>query len=416
VSHDGKGHRVTTTEGTSEVADLAAKFDHWNPEQAVDPHGLYDELRAKCPIVHSEQNGGYYVAMRYDDVEEIAKNPTTFSSRYTSVPRAMFGDFNLLPPIQLDPPDHTAFRKLLVKPFTAPNVQRWEDEIRQECRRAIAGFIDKGSVDVVDRYAKYIPLRLMATMLGISATDEELFASWIHRILEVGAADPESLLAAAGEMQVYLSKAIADHRSAPRDDLMSLLIDSEVDGRRLSDEDLLGVVFLLILAGMDTTWGMISAAILYLSRRPEDRARLAADPALLPRAVEEFVRYFAPVLEGRFTTEDVEIRGVQIPKGESIMLCFASANRDPEAFPDADKVVIDREENRHFGFGVGVHRCLGAHLARLEVRVALEEWLAAIPEFSLEDEAGVRWGAGQLWSPRAVPVTFPAARRTGVGS
>ncbi len=402
-----KGRQVSTAEGSPSTAELAAGFDHWNPEQAVDPHSLYRTLRDACPIVRSERHGGYYVAMRYTDVERIAKNTSDFSSRYTSVPRAMFGDFNLLPPIQLDPPAHTAFRKLLVKPFTAQNVQRWEESVREECRRAIQEFIGRGSCAVTTEYSKYIPLRLMATMLGISSTDEEIFSSWIHRILEVGAAEPDALLSAAGEMQVYFAKAIADHRLEPKGDLISLLLESEVDGQRLSDDELLGVLFLLVLAGMDTTWGMISAAILHLSQHPADRDRLVADPSLLPVAVEEFVRYFAPVLEGRVTTRDVTFNGVEIKEGESVMLCFASANRDPNAFPDAEKVIIDRAENRHFGFGVGVHRCLGAHLARLEVRVALEEWLRAIPEFTLVDPDSVRWGTGQLWNPRSLTVSFP---------
>jgi cytochrome P450 len=325
----------------------------------------------------------------------------------------MFGEFTILPPIQLDPPAHAMFRKLLVKPFTAQNVQRWEDLVRRDCRQVISQFINEGRVEVSSQYAKFIPLRLMATMLGISPDDEGRFASWIHRILEMGGTDPDGALAAAGEMQVYLAGSIADHRAKPRDDIITLLLESEVDGDRLSDEDLLGALFLLILAGMDTTWGMITAAILHMSTNPEDRDRLAADPSLLPVAIEEFVRYYAPVHEGRAATRTLQFNGVTIKEGDPLLICFGAANRDPAAFEDPESVIIDRKQNRHFGFGVGIHRCLGAHLARLEVRLALEEWLRAIPEFWLAEPDKVRWATGQLWSPKDVFVGFPVDRTGG---
>jgi hypothetical protein len=247
----------------------------------------------------------------------------------------------------------------------------------------------------------------MATMLGMPPEEEDVFASWLHRILEVGGAEPEQAMAAAGEMWGYLSKLIEQHRETHRDDLIGLLIDSEVEGQRLSDQDLLGAVFLLILAGMDTSWGMIGSSLFHLATHPDDRARLVKEPELLPTAIEELVRYYAPVLEGRVTTRPTELGGVTIQEDESVFLCFGSANRDEEAFEDADKVIIDRADNRHFGFGVGVHRCLGAPLARLELRVALEEWLTRIPDFWLEDPAGVTWSTGQLWGPRRVPLAFP---------
>lgn len=397
----------------SAVAELAANFDHWDPAQAADPHATFRQLREHCPVARSQRHGGFWVLTRYDDVEKVLKNPTDFSSRYTSIPRGMFGEFTILPPIQLDPPAHAMFRKLLVKPFTAQNVQRWEDLVRRDCRQVISRFVDRGRVEVSAEYARFIPLRLMATMLGISPDDEGRFASWIHRILETGGAEPDGALAAAGEMQMYLASSIADHRANPRDDIITLLLESDVDGARLSDEDLLGALFLLILAGMDTTWGMITSAILYMSEHPEDRGRLAGDPSLLPVAIEEFVRYYAPVHEGRAATRTLQLNGVTIAKGDPLLVCFGAANRDPAAFQDPESVIIDRKTNRHFGFGVGIHRCLGAHLARLEVRLALEEWLSAIPEFWLAEPDKVRWATGQLWSPKEVIVGFPTGGAGG---
>jgi hypothetical protein len=404
-----KEAQMTLSDRTAEsaVEDPAAAFDHWDPAQAADPHRIFEALREKCPVAHSDRHGGFWIITRYRDVEEICKNPAVFSSRYTSVPRGMFGDFVTLPPIQLDPPEHTAFRRLLLPSFTPQAVARWEETIRKDCVSLIGAFVDRGHCDASVEFAKHIPVRLMATMLGMSPEDEEVFASWLHRILEVGGTEPEQALSAAGEMWGYLSRLIEEHRQTPKDDLVGLLIESEVEGQQLNDQDLLGAIFLLILAGMDTSWGMIGSSLLHLANHPEDRARLVAEPGLLETAIEEFVRYYAPVLEGRATTQPVEFGGAAMEEGESVLLCFGSANRDPEAFEDADKVIIDRPDNRHFGFGVGVHRCLGAPLARLELRVALEEWLTRIPEFWLEDPAAVTWSTGQLWGPRRVPLAFP---------
>jgi cytochrome P450 len=182
---------------------------------------------------------------------------------------------------------------------------------------------------------------------------------------------------------------------------------SEVNGRPVPEPHVLGTCFLLLVAGIDTTWSSIGSALWHLAQHPEDRARLVAEPELMPVAVEELLRAYSPVTMARVVTEDLEYGGRKIAAGDKVLMSFPAANRDPEKFPDADKVIIDRAENPHIAFGVGIHRCAGSNLARMEMQVSIEEWLARIPEFRLEDPDAVTWAGGQVRGPRSMPVVFP---------
>jgi cytochrome P450 len=202
----------------------------------------------------------------------------------------------------------------------------------------------------------------------------------------------------------YLQGHIDDHVSDPRDDLITFLLDAELAGERLTPFHVARTIGLLLIAGIDTTWSAIGASLWHLARAPEDRERLTADPALLPTAMEELLRAYAPVTMARLVREDMDWNGCPMKANEWVLLPFPSANRDPSAFDRPDEVVIDRAVNRHVAFGLGIHRCVGSHLARMELRVALEEWLAAFPVFSLADPAAVRWSEGQVRGPRTLPV------------
>jgi cytochrome P450 len=197
---------------------------------------------------------------------------------------------------------------------------------------------------------------------------------------------------------------VADHRRSPRDDLVSYLIDLEIDGVSLSDQHVIGTIALLLIAGIDTTWSAIGASLWHLAQHPEDRARLVAEPEVMTFAVEEFLRLYAPVTMARIVARDTEIGGCPVAEGDWVLLPFPAANRDPEAFEDPERFVVDRERNRHAAFGLGIHRCLGSNLARLELRVAVEEWLRRVPDFELSDPDAVRWSTGQVRGPRSLPV------------
>ena len=203
-----------------------------------------------------------------------------------------------------------------------------------------------------------------------------------------------------------MTEIIEDRQRHPRDDLITELLQSEVDGAPVPVSHVLGTCQLLIIAGIDTTWSSIGSALWHLAQHPDDRRRLAADPSRIPTAVEELLRAYSPVTMARIVREPIDVGGVQMEAGDRVLMSFPAANRDPAAFDDADQVVLDRERNRHIAFGVGIHRCVGSNLARMEMRVALEEWLARIPEFSLEDPDAVTWAAGQVRGPRSIPVVF----------
>ena len=223
-----------------------------------------------------------------------------------------------------------------------------------------------------------------------------------------GITNPTVLMRAIGETDAYFTEEIARRKAAPTDDLISYLAHAKVDGQPLKPEHIIGSLRLMLVAGIDTTWSAIGACFWHLARHPEDRRRLAAEPALLTVAVEEFLRAYAPVTMAREVVKDTEINGCRFKAGEMVMLSFPAANRDPAMFPAADRVIIDRERNRHAAFGLGIHRCVGSNLARMEITVALEEWLRRLPEFRLDPDARVTWSEGTVRGPRRLPILFGA--------
>jgi cytochrome P450 len=242
-------------------------------------------------------------------------------------------------------------------------------------------------------------------MLGVPESDGDRFRVFIHRIMErpghyAGSIAPEET------MWFYLLQIVEQRRRERRDDLISFLLDAEIAGQPLSDDHVIGTCALLLIAGIDTTWSAIGASLFHLATHPEDRARLVADPALLPTAIEEFLRAYAPVTMARLVAQEVEVGGTTMHEGDWVLLSFPAANRDPAAFEDADRVLIDRARNRHAAFGLGIHRCLGSNLARLELTIAVDEWLGRFPDFELADPDAVRWATGQVRGPRELPVVI----------
>jgi len=382
----------------------------------TDPYPVFDDLREQCRMAYSTQYEGFWVPTRKADIAEIAHNPAVFSSRGLSViPRPLGGDESEdqpselaagLPPITSDPPDHTVFRRLLLPAFAPKPIAKWEPKIRTIANDLIDKFQDRGSCDAAVEYARHVPTTVIAIMLGVPPEDGDLFTDWIYKTLETGVENPEVAAATRIEMVTYLAEKIQEHRKKPQNDIMTHLIETEVDGKRLNDADMLGICFLLLIAGIDTTWSSIGAGLWYLSQELEDQERLRNEPDLMIPAVEEFLRVYSPVTLGRIATQDAEVAGCPIKKGDRVLMAFPAGNRDPDAFEDSDKIDIDRQVNRHYAFGVGIHRCLGSNLARLEMKVALEEFLRRIPTFRLTDPDVVRWSAGAVRGPRRIPIEF----------
>jgi cytochrome P450 len=393
---------------TGPVSDWATDFSHLEPEWSADPYPIQDELRQRCPIAHTERFGGGWLPTRYEDVSAVAYDTDHFSSRSIIMsnfrPPLDEAPVGGSPPISSDPPFHHDARKLLLPAFTKATVARQEPATRAFCHSLIDAFEGSAVVDAASEYAQHIPMRVIANMLGFPAEDGPRFREFVENTLEGINLPPEERIERMQQLFDYLLDQIRDHLDHPRDDLTSFLVNVELYGSKLEAEHVAGTMALLLIAGIDTTWSAIGASLWHLAKTPQDLERLVAEPALLPTALEEFLRAFAPVTMARLVKEDMHWHGVDMKADDWILLSFPAANRDPAQFDRADEVVIDREVNRHAAFGLGIHRCVGSHLARMELRVALEVWLERIPGFSLADPSAVTWSAGQIRGPRTLPL------------
>src|SRR5438552_3374879 len=397
---------------TGTVADWATDFSHVEPEWAADPYPIQDELRQRCPIAHTGRFGGAWLPTRYEDVAAIAYDTERFSSRSIIMsnfrPPRDLAPVGGSPPISSDPPFHHDARRLLLPAFTKKAVAKQEPATRAFCHSLIDAFAGQDTVDAAADYAQHIPIRVIADMLGFPPEHGPQFREFVEDLIEGINLPPEDRIARVSRLFDYLLAQVHEHLDDPREDLTTYLIDAELYGQKLQPSHVVGTLVLLLIAGIDTTWSAIGASLWHLAKTPADRRRLVAEPGLLPTAAEEFLRAYAPVTMARLVKDDMYWRGADMMAEDWILLSFPAANRDPAQFDRAGEVVIDRQVNRHAAFGLGIHRCLGSHLARMELRVALQAWLERIPEFSLADPAGVTWSAGQIRGPRALPLRIGA--------
>jgi cytochrome P450 len=392
------------------VSDWETDFDHTDPAWVNDPYPIWDDLRERCPVAHSDRYGGVWLPTRHDDISAIAYDTERFSSQGVVVSNArpdVPAPVGPAPPITSDPPFHQIARRLLLPAFAPRPIADWEPAARTLCRDLLAR-LDGDVVDAAVDYAQHIPVTVIAKMLGLPPEDGDRFRGFVHDVLEAVTLPAEERIARLDPFDEYISAAIDDHVEHPRDDLIGYLLDVEIDGAKLERQHVAGSIVLLLIAGIDTTWSAIGASLWHLAAHADDRRRLVEEPGLLPVAVEELLRAYAPVTMARLIPRDLEWNGCAMKEGEWVLLPFPAANRDPSKFPDADRVVIDRAENRHAAFGLGIHRCIGSNLARMELRVAIEEWLAHFPDFELADPGAVTWAAGQVRGPRTLPVRILA--------
>ncbi len=390
------------------VTDWATDFDHTDPQWVADPYPIWDDLRRTCPVAHSDRYGGTWLPVRHDDIAAVAYDTDHFTSRSVIVsevrpgPEDLPAPIGIAPPITSDPPFHALARRLLLPAFSPKKIAALEPFTRALCDELLDGLAGKTDFDAAVEYAQHIPVRVIVRMLGFPQEDADIFRRFIHMIIEDVDLPADERLAQAqtGELDDYIEGQIQKHLDDPQDDLTTFLLEAELDGNKLEPGHVFGTMVLLMVAGIDTTWSAIGASLWHLAQHPEDRRRLASQPDLMDTAVEEFLRAYAPVTMARMVAKDFEFEGCPMNEGDWLLLPFPSANRDPEAFPDADRVLLDRVENRHSAFGLGIHRCLGSNLARMELRVALEAWMARYPDFELTDPAAVTWSAGQVRGPR----------------
>lgn len=391
------------------VTDWVTDFDHTDPRWTENPYPIWDKLRAASPVVHTERYLGCYMPTTFAAVKEIAYDTTHFSSRRIIVRNSRPEPVQKAPPITSDPPEHKPAKQLLLPPFTPDAVAKLEPRVRAICDELIGAFIADGHCDAATAYTKHIPVKTICHMLGIPESDSDRFIQWIHEILELGINDDAILLKAVQEMSAYFAGHIEQRKRQPSDDLISTMMNArDPSGAPLSDIHVLGSLRLLLIAGIDTTWSAIGAALWHLATHPDDRKRLIDEPELMPTAIEEFLRAYSPVTMAREVMKETTIAGCPVKASNMVLLSFPAANRDPDIFADADRVKIDRKENPHVAFGLGIHRCVGSNLARMEMTVAIAQWLKRIPDFRLDPAHKVRWSEGTVRGPRQLHLSFDA--------
>jgi cytochrome P450 len=386
-------------------------WDHADPAYNQNAPQIWDQLRGTCPVAHTDRYGGAWLPVTHADVSAVARDTDHFSSEGAVLankpPRDQWvstAPIGGAPPITSDPPFHADARRLLLPAFSPQVVAEWEPEIRRLCNELIDNM---GSVDTVDaavQYAQNIPVYVIARMLGLPLEDSDYFRETVHLVLEEIGAEFGERQGGFEKLEAYLGRHVQDHIDNPKDDLIGFLLNAKIYDQPLSPQHVVGTIILLMVAGIDTTWSSIGSSIWHLAQHPSDLHRMVSEPELLPTAIEELLRVYAPVTMARIVSQDAEIGGCPVKQGDSVLLPFPAANRDPEVFPDADKVIIDREENRHVAFGLGIHRCLGSNLARLELRIAVQVFIQRFPKFELADPSAVTWSLGQVRGPRKLPV------------
>jgi cytochrome P450 len=388
------------------------------------PHAVWRLLRAEAPVhwnAGTEHFPGFWSVTHYADVVAVSRETTTYSSRRgvsmmvdPANPTPASGAGKML--ITIDPPQHVRLRRLVNKAFTPRMVAQLEPSVRAITRRILDAVAPRGACDFVTDIAAQLPLGVICAMMGVPHEDWGLMFTLTNRVL--GAEDPEYQTVAGDgretanqglrEMFAYFARLVTARRQAPRDDLLSALTGAAIDGEALTDEEILYFCYLLILAGNETTRNAISSGMLALYEHPTERARLAADAALLPTAVEEILRWTSPVMHmARYVTRDTVLHGQPLRAGERVLLWYPSANRDAAVFPDADRFDVGRTPNEHMAFGLGEHFCLGAGLARQEVRVMVEALLARLPDLALAGPVE-RLRSSFIGGIKHMPVRFTA--------
>lgn len=388
---------------TGEGAAAEIEYGYFDPDLAQEPYSFYAKARSQCPVFHTQDLGGYWVATSYDVVSEMNRDWQRYSSARNGI---MIPPFGRLPMIEMDPPDHADYRRML-NPFFAPQrIAELEDSVRATADELIDRFAGSGKADLTKEYTKPLPgIVLFAHVLGMPRSDLDYIQQLVDEGLESYTDVERRAIAVEKRERYFIEFLEARSKDEPRSDVVDLLLAAEVGGKKLTFKEMVRVIRLLTLAGLETTASGLSSSLYFLTQHPDVRAHLIAHPEDVASAVEEWLRYFSPVQGlGRTVNGTVQVAGQTLHDGERLLLCWASANRDEKEFPGADEWILGRAPNRHIAFGVGFHRCLGSHLARLELRVGVEQILSRLGDFEVAGE--IRWTSGPSRGVSTLPVRF----------
>ncbi|WP_190813260.1 cytochrome P450 [Saccharopolyspora pogona] len=380
----------------SENVTAGREFDYHGP--ALDNvFDTYKQLREQCPVGKSEKHGGFWYVTKSEDIFAAEQDPDTFAVAPSMLMPAFGTDMPLIP-IDIDPPDHTDYRKVLLPLFTPKAIAKLGDGMRHTSRELAQEVADQEVVDASHAFARPMPTIIFSRLAGFPEKDWPKFDRWIDDIIYERTDNPERAWNAGREVIDYFDDLLTSRADEePADDLIGVLQQAEIQGRKLTHDELLSYCYLLFLAGLDTTAWAIRSSLWYLAQNPEAQRVLRENPDEIPTAAEEFLRTLSPVQGmARTCKKDTELSGQEIKAGDRLVLVFGAGNRDPEVYDDPDEIQIGRQNNRHLAFGGGIHRCLGSNLGRQELIVALEEFLEVVPEFSLADPSEPWHGVGPL--------------------
>jgi cytochrome P450 len=402
------------------------EFDHTSPEYAADADTIMHDIRETCPVAYTESNGGHWLITNYASFAAAMRNEQTFSSRHDSIEEAdgvRFMGVNIPEApyenalVEMDPPEWNVFRKILNPMFSPPAIAAMEGELIDFTDECIDRHIESGAIDFVLDLANPVPAMAVLALFGLSLDDWERYAGPAHEVVYSRPGTAEFQQAVDGQAWMFetIAETIAERRAHPGDDNLSAIILAEVNGRSLTDAEIVSLLGTVINGGVDTTTSLLANAIELLDRDHELRARLVADPELIQPATEEFLRYFSPVQAfARTVAQDVELEGATLRRGDRALMCFGAVNRDGDEFPDADAFIPDRFPNRHVAFGLGKHRCIGSTLARAEFAIMLRQILARMPDFEIDRSRTTRYPSlGIVNGYITMPASFtPGSRST----
>ncbi len=404
-------------------------IDHQDRDWIADRHAHYATLRAECPVVFNEHHGGFWMITDYESVAAVARDNETFAHKYE--PDAPDGiDYHGICGIprpaqtprmgvsEIDGPAHADLRRVLNPRMVTKAVEASRSRMEHISAWFLDELIESGDADLVLDYATPVPGVLTLEMVGMPSTNWRYYADFFHATSSYRPGDEEfqAAVARVGDMWVELGDYVRFRRESPGDDLTTEIIAASIDGRSLDDDEIVGILWNLVAGGLDTTTSLVSWGLHHLGTHPEDRRRLIDDPSLVPGAVEEFLRFYSPSESlTRTATRDVELGGRRIKRGDVVFISWVSANHDPEMFDDADEVVIDQVENKHLGFGLGGHRCIGSNIARVESELMIGDVLRRLPDYEIDlDRFRPYPGNVLMTGVVTMPVTFTPGARSGV--
>ncbi len=387
-------------------AELVRDVDHvFGPDFLVDPFAAYRELRDRR-VWWSPRHGGFWILTRAEDIRGAYQQPDLFSSAATGIPAHVQRKEKLYP-LELDPPAHTAYRRVIAPLFAPKAVTARTAAIDATCAALVDEIAPRGRAEFLADFAEPFPTRIFTNILGLPVDEAPKFVAWNNKLLH-SQDQPERRREAGIEINGYLRELIEARRAEPRDDVVSALLASEVDGRPIENDEIQNLCFLLFIAGLDTVTAALSWSFRFLALHPDHRRQIVDDPALIPSAVEELLRVHSFVNPARTVTRDAEFAGVQLREGDRVLLATALVAQDPDEFTDEATVRFDRAANRHLAFGAGPHRCAGSHLARDELATALTLWHRQIPDYEIAPGETVTMHAGGVFGLDRLPLVWSA--------